>query len=381
MEKGTRKRYERLYPDELLEAPITERLQFFHDSIVSHRIFDSCSKEIDYFISGRRRETMIMLIGASGAGKSALAENLHVKVCTEFFQSHPDDLHTIPSVLAEPWAEERDRFDWIDLYEELLAKLQAPLISDSLPEVVKIIAGREFVLPDIATRNRPTLRTLRQRFRRVIVERDTSVVFLDEATNVMLSEEKKRVKRRATTLRSMVNRSNTLLVCCGAYDLYDLALQSGQLARRGNIVHLRTYLPSERDAYGQALIALENCLPCKIKGGTLDRYADLLEAQSVRSVGHTKTILMNALTRSCNLNKPIDKEILERSFYKPEQLAVLRDDIFDGYLLVEGVRHPEDDRAKRAPSTGKADSTRPKARKKRPVGKVLPIRRPVGGKT
>lgn len=215
MGKGTRDRGGRLYPLALLKAPMEVRLQFFQDSIVSHALFDECSEEINQYIRGRRRETIVMLIGASGAGKSALAQKLHGEICSDFFEQFPDDVRTIPAILAEPWAEERDRFDWIDLYEELLARLQAPLISDSLPEVVKVIAGREFVLPDIYDRRRPTLRTLRQRFRRSVIERDTRVVFLDEATNVMMSEEKKRVRRRATTLRSMVNRLPTLIVACG----------------------------------------------------------------------------------------------------------------------------------------------------------------------
>jgi hypothetical protein len=378
MGKGTRDRVGRLYPLELLTAPMQVRLQFFQDSIVSHALFDECSEEINQYIRGRRHETIVMLIGASGAGKSALAQKLHGEICSDFFAQFPDDVRTIPAILAEPWAEERDRFDWIDLYEELLARLQVALISDSLPEVVKVIAGREFVLPDIYNQRRPTLRTLRQRFRRSVIERDTRVVFLDEATNVMLSEEKKRVRRRATTLRSMVNRLPTLIVACGAYDLYDLALQSGQLARRGNIVHLRTYLPSEQESYAKALIALQNCLPCKIDGGNIDRFGDLLEAQSLRSVGHTKRILMNALTRACNLNKPINKEILERSCYKREQLEVLKDDIFDGYHLVEGVRHPEDKRTANPPTSGASPGG---SAAKQPVGKVHPMRLSLGKKS
>ncbi len=169
------------------------------------------------------------------------------------------------------------------------------------------------------------------------------MLFADEASNVLVSPRHERVKRQANTLRSIVNNVNTQLVLSGAYDLYDWVLESGQLARRGEVIHSRPYLKSENESFAKALLAMQDCMP--VRGGCdLEKYADDLATQSLRTVGHLKYILLCAMTYSYWKKKPTDAEILARAFYKPAQLERMRTDMYDGYWRVERCQHPDDKR-------------------------------------
>ncbi|WP_187619125.1 AAA family ATPase [Paraburkholderia sp. UCT2] len=377
----------KLFDSALLKAPARDRVDFLKESIISHAAFDNAIEEAEDRISSGLKGTMIVLVGPTGFGKSVIVDRLHTTITTEFFESHPEDLHTVPSILVEAWSAERKPFDFRDFYEQLLVALQVPLISDSLPEVVRIIAGRELTLPDVSVNSQPTMYTLRRRLRSAIDERNPIVMVIDEASNILKSRKTETIKDKGDTLRSMINRSYSKLFLTGAYDLYELVLQSGQLARRGELIHVRNYLPDEIEQFSQALISLQNCMPCEIEGGNLDRHGDLLAKESLRGVGNLKRILVRSLSISCKEARPIDEEILRRSFFKPKQLEVMRNDAFNGYWWVEGHKHPEDDRPLDARQSRhrSVDVVEPepesapasKAPKRRP-GVAKPVRRTIG---
>jgi hypothetical protein len=382
MARGTsrRVRAKTACPKEVLDAPLAVRLKFFKKAIIHHPLFDDMLECINDTIESGLPGSMLVLVGPAGVGKSSVGDTLHRQISEDFFALNPDDKYTIPSALVEAWAPEDGRFDWKDFYQQILEALQAPLIENSLPEVKRVIAGREFWLPDITERRGPTVTTLRARLRRALRDRDPFLLFIDEASNVIQSPNIGRVKIKSNTLRSMVDNSNTTMIVSGAYDLYDLVLQSGQLARRGDVLHFPAYLPGQ-EGFAEALFSLEEIMP--VKGGcNLDRYGDDFERESLRNTGLLKRIMMRVLTLSENLKRPIDDEIVKKSFYKSAQWRRLRDEMFDGYLKVEGHQHPEDERELMpegsddvgTPVIQKNNSTKKKHR----VGKTKPSRPAIG---
>lgn len=368
-----------LYPPGLEHATTKEKLEFFEEVIIEHDLFDDTLEQIDDHAKSGLRGSMVVLVGPAGAGKSSIGDTACSRMNKEFFEQYPGDLHTIPAALVEAWAPEFDRFDWQDFYELILKVLQVPLIGDTLPEVRRIIAGRELVLPLFSVAGRPTLRVLRQRLRRGVADRQPSMIFVDEASSVFVSP-RQGVRRQANTLRSIVNKVHTLLVLCGAYDLYDLVLETGQLARRGQVVHMRGYFKSEEEPFGKAVIALQNCMPVD-PPCNLENHVDRLAEQSLRTVGHLKYILLRALGEHCRTKQPIDGDVLKRAFYKPAQLETMRREMYDGYQKVEQRRHPDDDRVgnDHEPAASKTgDEKTPKTGKKARVGKPKPRRSPIG---
>jgi hypothetical protein len=364
-------------PDEILNAPLAVQVKFFKDEIVHHKAFDEALEKMETAIACGLPGTMLVLVGPAGVGKSSLGDELHVRVSEEFFKSNPDDKYTVPSVCIEAWSGEDGRFDWKDFYEQILEALQAPLISNTLPEVRRVIAGREFFLPDITQRRAPTISAYRARLRRSIRERKPFVLFFDEASGIIQSSTLERVKIKSNTLRSMVNSSNTTMILSGAYDLYDLALQTGQLARRGDVIHVRPYLPHEVESVAKVFYALQEIMP--VKGGcNLEPFADQIVHQALRTTGLLKKIMTRSLVLSSQLNRPIDEEILSQCYFKPAQWKKLQTDMFDGYLKVEGVQHPEDSRKLVADEEDEeksdAGKAKPKTGNNRRVGRTKPSR-------
>ncbi|MFM0046926.1 AAA family ATPase [Paraburkholderia sediminicola] len=359
-----------------MNAPIKVRLQYFKNAILGHDIFDDVLEKIEAAIECGLPGTMLVLVGPAGVGKSSVGDVLHKRVSEDFFEANPDDKHTIPSVLLEAWSGEEGRFDFKEFYEQILEALQAPLISNTLPEVKRVICGREFFLPDITNRRAPTVSAYRARLRRSISERKPRFLFFDEASAIIASSKPDRVRSKSNTLRSMVNSSNTTMILSGAYDLYDLVLQTGQLARRGDVIHMPAYLPSQKRKFAKVLYALQDLMP--MKGGCdLTPFADDLSNQSLFTTGLLKKILTNAIALSDKLKRPIDEEILSLSYYKPAQLEKLQLEMFDGYYKVEGVQHPNDKRELMPVTTGEGSaevSTTTTAKKRGRVGKTIPTR-------
>ncbi|KVK86852.1 hypothetical protein WJ47_08065 [Burkholderia ubonensis] len=330
-----------LYPRELEEAAAPVKLAFFRNSIVAHPLFDAKLAELRSMIDSGLRGTMLVLVGPAGVGKSALGEVLCQMINREYFDAFPDDSHRIPAAWVEAWAAERDRFDWLDFYESILGALQIPLIGESVPEVKRMVAGREVVVPVFDRHPRPSLRILRQRLRRAMVMRSPALIFVDEASNILLSSQHEHVKRHANTLRSIVNRVDTRLLLTGAYELYELVTQSGQLARRGEVIHFRPYQRDEAEQFMHGLIALQNCIPFN-EGCSLGRFAEMLFDQSLGCIGHLKRILVKAMSIAMAEGKRIDHPVLLHSCYPPSTLERLRQEIYSGYRRVEGAPHPED---------------------------------------
>ncbi len=381
-----------LYPDDLLKAPPEKKLDFFMKSIVEHDEFVDARKQMEARIEDALPGTLILLVGPAGIGKSALGGHITTKINTDFFLANPDDKHTIPAAMIEAWAPETDRFDWHDLYEMLLTALQAPLIDASLPEVRRKLAGIEVWQPLITSYSRPSLRTIRQRLRRAVQMRSPDLIFIDEASNILISPHPQRVKRQGNTLRSIVNKSNARLAISGAYDLYALATKSGQLSRRAEVLHFKPYLRSEKHKFAKALFSLQQAMPVEGRCD-LSKYADQLFDQSLGSVGHLKRILAKALSNMYRNNRTeMDLELLSYGFYKAAQLQTLRCEMFDGYWTVEGRLHPDDgrklaelpsvmfdiatDRLSEGPSEEPTATAQRRGRKDH-VGKPLPDRKPL----
>ena len=343
MGTGTRSkaRTDVLYPRELEAAAAPVRLAYFKDSIVAHPMFDAKLAELRSLVGSGLRGTMLVLVGPAGVGKSALGEVLCQMENREYFDTVPDDPHRIPAAWVEAWASERDRFDWVDFYESILGALQIPLIGESVPEIKRTLAGREVVMPVFDRHPRPTLRILRQRLRRALVMRSPALIFVDEASNILLSREHEHVKRQANTLRSIVNRADTRLLLTGAYELYELVTQSGQLARRGEVIHFRPYQQDEAEQFMLGLIALQNCMPLS-RRPSLGCFVDKLFEQSLGCIGHLKRILVRAMSIAMAEGKQIDDSILLHSFYPPATLERLRQEIRLGYRRIEGKPHPDE---------------------------------------
>ncbi|KVK96204.1 hypothetical protein WJ45_19990 [Burkholderia ubonensis] len=284
---------------------------------------------------------MIILTGPAGVGKSVACESLVQNLIKAHFQQFPDDTQTIPAIMVEAAGPRTDRFDWCELDRAILQALQIPMIDATLPMVTRTIDGRLVDVPLVESRSHPTSRSLRARFRLALDQRNPVALVIDEASNILTSPKPADVKRQANVLKTIINTSKTRLILTGAYDLYELATKSGQLARRSPIIHFEPYCRDNLEGFTKAVLTFQQYLPFD-EPFCLEPHIPELFLQSLGCVGLLKNILDEAVDLAISEGKKnITVSMLRRGYYRPQQLATFKHEIFDGYRLIEGSDYPD----------------------------------------
>ncbi len=340
------------------------RRAYFRNLRISHPKLDETIKELRRRINSGHDRRIIILTGPAGVGKSVACESLVLSLNRLHFQQFPDDTQTIPAIMVEAAGPRSDRFDWYELDRAILEALQVPLIDATLPMVTRTIDGRLVDVPLVASRSQPTSRSLRDRFRSALDQRNPAALVIDEASNILTSPKPADAKRQANVLKTIINTNKARLILTGAYDLYELANKTGQLVRRSQIIHFEPYCSHNLEGFTKAVLTFQNHLPFS-EPFCLEPHIPELFMQSLGCVGLLKNILDEAVDFAISEGrKNITLSILRRGYYRTQQLATFKNEIFDGYRLIEGFDYPDLPlfRDSRAPMKARISINRPGVR-------------------
>jgi hypothetical protein len=331
---------EPLFPRELLNAPTSERLRYFKEkAIVTHPRMDEVVDEILEAVGSMCDQNLVLLVGPSGVGKTEALKEAVRRAVVERELEAQSKAHMVPAIFIEADAPDRGNFDWRVFYETGLAELGVPLIGSTLPYVPRI--AHDQVIETLAVEDNhrsPTASALRGRFRNTLRHRETALVGVDEAVNLLQVRSTRNKQNRkdlllaaGSSVRSLVNKATATIVLAGAFDFYDLASSTAQLARRSYIVYFQEYGKSAEDMEGfsRALLGLFAHLPIKHALDPGELAAELF-IQSLGCVGVVKTILQRALMKALNRKKPLDPNILRSCYYPKSKLDVMRQEMFQG---------------------------------------------------
>jgi hypothetical protein len=379
------------YPEHLLNASGPDRLAYFRrkDLIVDHPNLRNTLAHVRSAADPGLDQSMVYLIGPTGVGKTALLILVVRQIIEEFASRMTEDRFLLPAIQVEAEAPEKGQFDWTEFYISVLLELRVPLIESTLPAIERNagLATIRTTAPELREKiPRPGI--LRRRVKNVLRQRLTVLFGIDEAFAMLnvrnhRSEAARResIKSNAAVVKSLVNKSLATLVFAGAFDFFDLAIYTGQLARRSQIVHFPDYTECIDDiaGYTEGLLGLLSHVPGHIEVDPTDIAADCL-VQSVGAIGTTRTILYRWLKRSIDFSEPLDKKTLHSCFYPKAALDVMRQEAKDGRARVldflkrdEFEQSPPNSQPSQPPNSG--ESSKPPIGQRLKPGETKPSRR------
>jgi len=294
---------------------------------IKHTRIKQVMDELDSLIYPGSQDSILMVCGPTGAGKSALA---HQMVKAEIERSATEmqaDAGVIPAVYVEARASGEDDFSWRLFYLSVLEQLDTELDMPKYHFGIDADSGR--MVRSTKPKDR-SLAGLRTTVERALRYRKTRFLVIDEAAHMIHQTRRNRLEIQLDTVKSLANQAGVQIVMVGSYDLFQLMSLSGQLARRTHVLHLERYrqdvdsdvrafracVQKFQDAaaalWGQGLMPYADVLHDNTLGciGTLSavltRAARLAESHGGWSLEHLRTALLSELQR-----KQILEEILE----------------------------------------------------------------------
>lgn len=339
------------FPSHLLAASVIERIHYFSEEVmVLHPKMEKTLAELDEYVSPFHQRRLVLLIGASGVGKTALQKKL-VDLCRSHrLEDMKSNRNLVPAVQIETEAPDEGSFQFASIYRDSLSAMEAPLIDQTLSGMERIAGETKVFSPRVEKSGgaKGNL-ALKDRFIRNLIQRETDVLCLDEAINIFKigqprSKEERvaKMKVQADKLKTFVNKTPTTIVLAGAYDFFDMTTTSGQVARRSQIIHAEPYADNQKDmqAFTDALLTLLSHLPTDIEkllmeGEGLGEFALELFLQSLGCIGTLKGILTSALVRALRGNKPMTRGLVRQCFYPSAQLDRLEQELTEGMKAIK----------------------------------------------
>jgi energy-coupling factor transporter ATP-binding protein EcfA2 len=290
------------------------------------RVIDIMS-ELDTLIYPESQDSILLVCGPSGAGKTTLAKymvNMALKRARPLMQSNRG---VIPAIYIEAPSNGESVFSWRLFYEKILAQLGD---DRELPKVAYGVNAETGFLVRPRGTSRNTLAALRTAVERGLRERQVQFLVIDEAAHIIRQTSgSRRLEIQLDTLKSLANLCGTQIVLVGSYDLYQLVSLSGQIARRTHVLHFERYhddSPEDVRAFNSCISSYEKALP-GLWAGKITRYSSALLYNTLGCVG----TLSRVLTRSAKLSGGTwSVDALKRALLTEAQRKRILEEILDG---------------------------------------------------
>ena len=216
---------------------------------VEHPLFKEVRAALDAAIKSYK---LVLLVGVSGAGKTALIEALAGDMNAPVVED-PKRLH---AVVLETLSPSHNRFPWRDQMEAILDALEEPLVERKIDreEYANGLGQEGRGANASAPAPRPAYsseRWLRKAVRKAGRDRELKLLVLDEAVDLVKGIRGRTLSQQLRLLRKLCSREQFSIVLVSSIDLLAFAELSTELNRRRDIVYVPRY-GSSVDPHGRA---------------------------------------------------------------------------------------------------------------------------------
>ena len=238
--------------------------------------------------------TLVMVFGPTGVGKTTLCARIKQILIQEMAEHLATDRGTIPVVHIDVVSPESGNFNWRDHFRRMLCQIEEPLVNyKRLPvgegnyhagcpsPLSKLWAGAEY----------------RYAVEQALRFRQPAAVLIDEAQHFAKVRSGRRLLDQLDVIKSIADRTRTIHVLFGTYDLLAFRNLNGQLSRRSIDIHFERYraeAAGDRRIFANVLRSFERQLPFPEPPDLVKDWEYIYE-RTLGCVGVLKDWLMRAL--------------------------------------------------------------------------------------
>jgi energy-coupling factor transporter ATP-binding protein EcfA2 len=279
----------------LLAQPPAERLQSFKDFAVAHTLLVEAKDRLLDAITESAPNSLVIVSGPTGVGKTTLLAKIRQLLSAKALQDTEQDPGHLPVVIIEATPPESRTFSWRSHFKRLLLAMNEPLVDckrrlnpvDRTTQTLPPFPNDRGVTADYHYAVEQALRYRRPR-----------AVLIDEAQHLFSRASGRSLEDQLNVLKSLANRSNTVHVLCGTYELLRIRNLSGQLSRRSIDIHFPRYdvaKAADRRTYMKILQTFAEQMPLP-EAPDLVKFWEYLYERSIGCVGILKDWLVKGLS-------------------------------------------------------------------------------------
>jgi energy-coupling factor transporter ATP-binding protein EcfA2 len=283
------------FPPELLGQPWSARIHYFQAYTMAHPRLVAAREALLNAIHEVPTNSLILVFGPTGVGKTTLRAKIEQLLALEVLPTLETDHGRLPVVSVECIAPESGSFNWRDHFRRLLLQMEEPLLDYKINPAAPIRIG------DRVVRFMPSARAVGAEYHyaveRALAFRRPVAVLVDEAQHLARMRSGRRLSDQLDVIKSLANRTKTVHVLIGTYELLAFRNLSAQLSRRSTDIHFPRYgadNPEDLKAFRTVLKSFEQQLPLSQPPDLLKHWEYLYE-RSIGCVGILKDWLVRAL--------------------------------------------------------------------------------------
>ena len=293
----------RPFSQDLLQQPTKAKLQYFRDIIVPHRNIKRILDELLKNAIEPDDASVYLVFGVTGVGKTRLMQEFQKRLVKYFEHELLENPGSLIVGGIEVDSAEGGKFNYSDYYIQVLEALREVLIdykiSYDLDESEQ--SDADALLGTFEGKNS---KALRRAMHKVFINRQVKAFTLDEAQHLFDVAGGKQINTQTNWLKSIANKTGTVHVLFGTYELLKCQKVNGQVGRRSEDFHLARYHIENKadfDEFTKVLRTLQRHFPVSSEPN-LEKYTDYFMEYSLGCVGVLKSWWYRSLKKALDDN-------------------------------------------------------------------------------
>ncbi|ACK65709.1 ATP-binding protein [Rippkaea orientalis PCC 8801] len=284
----------RLFSWELLEDSTENKLKYFKDVIIPHRNIKTILEQLLKNAIEPDDALVYLVFGVTGVGKSRLKAEFEKRLLRHFEAEIIANPGSLVVGGIEVDGAEGGKFNYSDYYIQVLESLQEVLIDYKENYEIDEDDNEDNLRGDHEGKNSKALRRTMQK---VFTHRQLKAYTLDEAQHLFDVAGGRQINVQMNWLKSIANKTQTVHVLFGTYDLLKCQEVNGQVGRRSEDYYLPPYYLDNSDdqkEFKKAINTLQRHFPVENEPELNEKWEYFME-YSIGCIGILKSWWYRAL--------------------------------------------------------------------------------------